>query len=165
MILEKKVEARPEQPYVAIRSRVPMSELPRVIPRGIGEVFGWLGGRGVEPAGAPFIRYNTIDMPRELDVEVGVPVGSPVAGDGRIVAGTLPAGRYGTLLYRGAYSGLMDANRELLEWGEGQGLMWDQSRSPQGDVFRARLEAYLTNPAEEPDESKHETVVAIKLKK
>ena len=45
-----------------------------------GEVFGWLGTRGLAPAGAPFLKYNVIDMVRQLEVEAGVPVAAPVAG-------------------------------------------------------------------------------------
>jgi hypothetical protein len=35
--------------------------------------------------------------------------------------------------------------------------------SYQGDVFGARYESYLTDPAEEPDLARHQTEVAIRL--
>ena len=82
-------------------------------------------------------------------------------GEGKLA--TLPAGRYGTLIYTGLYSGLIDANRQLLDWGAQQGLAWAKWDAPAGDGFVARFEMYFTDPAEEPDESKHETLVAIKL--
>ena len=55
------IVTRAEQPYVAIRARVTMSELPGLADR-LGEVFGWLGARGLAPAGPPFFRYDVIDM-------------------------------------------------------------------------------------------------------
>ena len=67
----------------------------------LGEVFGWLGARGVEPAGAPFFRYCRIDMENTLEIEVGVPVATPVAGEGDVLVGVLPAGRYVEVLHAG----------------------------------------------------------------
>ena len=77
MIKGPKVEERAEQPTLGIRTQVPMSELPKVIPELTGQVFAWMGKNGVEPAGAPFIK-----------------------------PGVLPAGRYATLVYIGDYAGL-----------------------------------------------------------
>jgi DNA-binding transcriptional MerR regulator/uncharacterized protein with PQ loop repeat len=33
---------------------------------GTGEVFAWLGARGLDPAGPPFLKYNVVDMARQL---------------------------------------------------------------------------------------------------
>jgi hypothetical protein len=67
------IVTRGEQPYMAIRAQVTMAELGGLGGR-FGEVFGWLAARGLAPAGAPFCRYNIIDMARELEIDVGVPV-------------------------------------------------------------------------------------------
>ncbi len=32
------------------------------------EVFGWLAARGIQPVGAPFFRYDVVDMERQLTV-------------------------------------------------------------------------------------------------
>jgi hypothetical protein len=99
------IVTRTEQPYVAIRARVPMAELGGLAGH-YPEVFGWLGVRGLAPAGAPFFKYNFIDMERELEVEAGVPNRpqpgtrhEQVADRARVPAGRLgqvqPAGRLG----------------------------------------------------------------------
>jgi len=163
MMTEPKIEDRKAQPYVGIRTQVPMEQLPVVIPQFIGEVAGWLGKQSVSPAGAPFIRYHVINMPGRLDVEVGWPVARPMSGDGRVSAGVLPAGRYAALIYTGDYPGVQDANRVLIEWAQAKGIVWDRWDDPNGDAFRSRYESYFTNPDEEPDRTKHETEVAIKL--
>jgi effector-binding domain-containing protein len=126
-------------------------------------VFGWLAGHGTPPAGAPLIRYLVINMATKLDVEIGVPVARIGPGNGRVSRGVLPAGRYATILYTGPYSGLMDANAALLAWIAAQGLVMDQATTAQGDAFGARVEFYLTDPRAEPDTSKWETEVAIRL--
>ena len=165
MISRPKVEERTEQPYVALRAQAAMHELGTVIPQLLGEVFAWLGTQGAVPEGAPFIRYLVINMAAQLDIEVGVPVAGALSGDDRICAGLLPAGRYASLVYTGPYdgNGLVEANAALLEWGTEQGLVWDTWAAENGDGFGARLESYLTNPNEEPDPTKWETEVAIRV--
>jgi effector-binding domain-containing protein len=162
MMTAPKLDDRAEQPYMAIRTQATMDELGTVIPHLLGDVFAWLRQQDIAPAGAPFIRYLVIDMAAQLDIEVGVPVASAVAGDGRIGAGVLPAGRYASLVYSDVRRGI-EANAALLDWGAEQGLLWDTWTTERGDGFGARLESFLTDPDEEPDPAKWETEVAIRL--
>ncbi len=165
MIGKPKVENRNEQHYVAIRTQVTMQELGDVIPRLHSEVFGWLRNQDKNPlgGGAPFIRYLVIDMERQLDIELAVPVAFPLSGNGRITPGVLPAGRYASLIYTGLVDAI-PANRALLIWGKEQGFVWDQWTTEKGDAFGARIESFLTDPADEPDQEKWETEVAIRIK-
>src|SRR5687768_10924904 len=94
-----KVEDREEQPYVGIRTQVLLKEFGPAIPQLLDEVFSWLGQQGIAPAGAPFVRYHVINMETKMDVEMGVPVATPVSGNGRIKGGIIPAGRYASLIY------------------------------------------------------------------
>jgi effector-binding domain-containing protein len=162
MITEPKLEDRGEQHYVGIRTQVPMRKLKTVIPQLTGEVFAWLEKQGVEPAGAPFIRYHVINMSANMDVELGVPIATAVPGDGRVSAGVLPAGRYAALIYTGLKNGIK-GNAALLDWGAKQGLVWDTYDSENGDGFGARIEYFLTDPKDEPDQKKWETEVAIRV--
>jgi effector-binding domain-containing protein len=127
------------------------------------EVFGWLGQRGSTPAGAPFWKYNLIDMERQLEVEVGVPVGGPMTGDDRVLAGVLPAGKYATLRHVGHPAGLLDATKALPDWAAQQGLSWDVTETAAGERWGGRLEIYETDPAQEPDMDKWETKLAFRL--
>jgi effector-binding domain-containing protein len=162
MMTEPKLEDRNEQPYVGVRTQATMQELDIAIPQGLEEVFAWLGKRGIAPAGAPFVRYLVIDMMALLDIEVGVPVASALPDDGRVHSGTLPAGRYASLIYTGIDNGI-EANAALLNWGAQKGLEWDTWKTEKGDAFGARLESFLTNPDDVPDRAKWETEVAIRL--
>jgi effector-binding domain-containing protein len=162
MNTEPKVDQRAAQPYAGIRTLTTMEGLSTVIPQYTGEVFAWLGQHGIAPTGPPFIRYHIIDMARQLDVEMGVPVASEVSGEGLVQAGVLPAGRYASLVYTDINQGV-PANRTLLQWGEAQGLVWDQWPTAEGDAWGARYESFLTDPNDEPDPAKWETEVAIRL--
>ncbi len=156
MLNESKLEQRNAIPYVAIQTKVsvPFGE---VLGPLWGEVFGWLRSQGIEPAGPPFIRYITIDMPKELALEVGVPVASAVTGNDRISAGTFPAGRYAVALYTGDYSGLQKATAELLAWAEKQKIVFKTTGSGKDEVWAARYESYIADPKEEPNPEKWQT--------
>lgn len=156
------IVTRAEQPYVAIRARVTVAELSGLGAR-FGEVFAWLGTRGLAPAGAPFFRYTVIDMRRRLEVDAGVPVAAAVTGDGRVVSGVLPAGRYATLTHVGPPGELAGVTKTLLDWADAQGLRWDTSPGDNGERWGGRLEIYLTDPAEQPDVSTWQTQLAFRL--
>jgi effector-binding domain-containing protein len=161
MITEPKVDDRAEQHYVGIRTQVPHSAFPQIIPQYLDELFAWLGAREIAPAGPAFMRYHVIDMAGSMDVELGIPVSGAVPSDGRVTAGVIPAGRYASLVYTGLDG--IAGNAALIGWANDQGLRWDRWDDPSGDAFRARVEYYLTDPADEPDPDKWETEVAIKL--
>ena len=158
------IVTRAEQPYVAIRGHVSMAELGAFAVR-TGEVFAWLGSRGLTPAGPPFLKYNVIDMMRQLEVENGVPLTAPVenTGDGEVISGGQHAGRYATVTHVGHPSELAGTTKALLDWAAARGLTWDMSPGETGERWGSRLEFYLTDPREEPDMSKWITQLAFKL--
>lgn len=155
------IQQRDEQPYVGIRTRVPLDGISAAVDQAFPELFGWLGQRGIAPAGAPFIRYHVIDMMTELDIEMGVPVAARAEGDDRVKAGALRAGRYVVLRHVGDFDGLLASNAELQQWAEQQGVALEGSETPAGTAFAGRFEQYLTNPAEEPDPAKWQVDVAF----
>ena len=135
---------RPAQPYVAIREKVTIPFTP-VIDRVMPEVAGWLQARGVDRFGPAVFKYNVIDMPR-LEVEMGFAPQKPLQGGGRVLAGTLPAGRYATLNHWGHYDKLMDATTVLIGWAKEKGIAWDATPEPDGERFASRFELYPNGP-------------------
>jgi effector-binding domain-containing protein len=120
------IVTRADQPYVAIRGQVSMAEIGAFAVR-TPEVYAWLGAHGLPPAGPPFLKYNVIDMMRQLEIDNGMPVAAPVTGDGDVIGGVLPGGRYATVTHVGHPSELVRATTALLDWAAGQGLTWDMS--------------------------------------
>jgi hypothetical protein len=168
------IQDRAAQPYVGVTRTVTMTTIPEVADR-LPELFTWLGERGVTPAGAPFFRYREIDMERELVVEAGVPVDSldaiPDLGTDAMSAdqdsasrphgGVLPAGRYVVVQHHGHPDDLERATGELLAWAAAQGLVWDADDEQRS--WGARVESYLTDPADEPDMTEWDHELAFRL--
>ena len=147
MITEPKIEVRNEQPYVGIQARVTMQQMGKVLPPLWGEVYGWLASKGFGPAGAPLWRYRVIDMEGTMEIDVGVPVAAAAAGDKRIIADIIPAGRYATFIHTGPYEDLMQATADLLTWAGSKGIVWDKwATGPKGESWRARVELLPYRP-------------------
>ncbi len=157
---QPRLDQRPEQPYLGIRTQTPMKGMFKVVGKLFNELNAWAKRIGLRPAGPPFLRYHVIDMAGEMDIEVGIPVETPLLGDGRVSPGRMPAGRYASLVYTGSgYTG----NKTLIEWVRANGYAFDRWDDPKGDAFRGRYETYLTDPALEPRKTRWQVEVAIKL--
>lgn len=165
MTREPNITERVATPYVAITAKVTMDKIGEVVPPLTQQVFAWVRSHGIAPAGAPFWKYNVIDMERGLEIEAGLPLAEPVAGpieaDAPIHAGVLPAGRYVTLRHVGHPKTLMDATARLLKWADDHDLSWDVSPSPEGERWGARLEIYYDEPGQ--DMNDWETELAFRL--
>ena len=160
---EPKLDNRPEKHYMSIHHQTAVGQMGSgFIPKLIGEVFEWLGKNNVEPDGPVFMRYNIINMPGLLDIEIGVPVVAPVKGDGRVTPGVLPAGRYASLIYWDVTQGEA-GNGVLIDWAKDKGIEWDHWEDPKGDAFRSRYEIFIDGPQENPDPTQWRTEVAIKV--
>lgn len=157
------IETRPERAYVGIRTVMAMSDFETQIPTMTTAVTGWLEANDVRPTGTPFLRYHAIDMPRRMDVELGIPVAEAPAVSGEVREGRLPAGRYALLTYHGVEAGI-PANKRLIEWIQEAREEVASSLSAYGEAFESRYETFLVGAAVEPDKSKWETEVALKLR-
>ncbi|MFI7698287.1 GyrI-like domain-containing protein [Nonomuraea sp. NPDC049480] len=154
----------PERPYVGVRRTITMTQFGLVGDR-IGEIIGWLAERGQYPAGAPFFRYDEIDMAADrLVVQAGVPLATPVEGEGDIFADVLPAGRYVAVSHHGHPDQLIGVTDSMLKWAKDQGLTWDMTEKDGTEHWGCRLELYNTNPAEEPDMNNWDTDLQFRLK-
>jgi effector-binding domain-containing protein len=156
-ITEPQLVDRGEQHYVAIRKFVTMAEIGPTLPPLIGDVFAWLAEKGIQPSGAAFWRYNVVDMEKKLEIDVAVPVASPVKGDGQIIADVLPAGRYAVMLHTGHPAELEEATANLLAWAEKNNVQWKMN----GERWGGRVEWYYSDPDIEPDMTKWETELAF----
>ena len=101
MIGEPRIVKRTEQPYIGIRMQAPFRGMFAQVNKQFPTLDKWLRQHGIPPAGPRFLRYHVIDMAGEMNIEVGVPVATPLPGDGRVKPGLLPAGHYASLIYIG----------------------------------------------------------------
>jgi effector-binding domain-containing protein len=155
-----KIDTRPKQVYMGIRTITPFKGMSQAIGKLSDEMNAWAEEHRVKPSGPPFLRYHVIDMRGFMDIEFCFPVRKSLPEDDQVKAGVLPAGRYASLIYSG---GGISGNRALIEWVRSQGLEFDRWDTEQGDNFRSRYETYLTDPQVEPRKSRWQIEVAIKL--
>jgi effector-binding domain-containing protein len=155
-----KIDTRPKQAYMGIRTIAPFKGMFKVVGSLSDELNAWVNENKIKTSGPPFLRYHVIDMRGFMDIEFGFPVRKALPDDGRVRAGVLPAGRYASLIFSG---GGISGNRALIEWVRAQGLEFDRWDTEQGDNFRSRYEKYLTDPKVEPRKSRWQIEVAIKL--
>ncbi|MGJ6979191.1 GyrI-like domain-containing protein [Aestuariimicrobium soli] len=151
------VEA-PEVPWVGVSHQVTMQQMDQPA-KSFATVAAWLAERGIAPEGPPFYKYEVIDMAAELTVVAGFAVPEPQPGDGTVISGTLPAGRYLTVSHTGHPDELEEVTRQLLAWADEQGLAFDCT--PDQREWAARLEFYAND--DDPDMSTWETELAFKL--
>jgi len=159
---QPRIVTRDEQPYVAIAATVTMDDIAAAADR-LPEVMAWVAARGLARAGAPFFKYDVIAMPDRLQMQVGAPLRELVEGEGDIVAGLLPAGRYAMVSHIGHPKELMGVTTDLLAWADRQGLAFDMTSSPDGERWGCRLEAYHSDPRLVPDMAQWHTDLLFRL--
>jgi effector-binding domain-containing protein len=163
---EPQIEERAEQPYLGIRCEL-TDGIRTAVDKAFPRLFGWLGEHGVTPSGPPFIRFREVDHDGEpLEIEVASPVegAAEPPEDAPVRAGTLPAGRYATLLHVGPYSheslpDLGDAQAALRDWTGQRGIVTHRP-SERGSSLPCCVEHYRIGPPMEQDWTKWETELA-----
>jgi effector-binding domain-containing protein len=129
-----------DQSTAIVRITVPRSEIRSVMGPGRAELMAVLARQGVIPTGPWFTHHLKMDS-KIFDFEIGVPVLGPVAAEGRVTTGRLPAATVARTIYHGPYEGLSSAWQQFEDWIAGQGRKSDPSL----------WETYLTDPAADPD--------------
>jgi effector-binding domain-containing protein len=162
MLSLPKILPQASRTYVAITETIAMTDFDQKASTLLAEVYGWLAARGIAVTGPALLRHNFISPACDLEIEFGVEVAGPVAGDGRVMPGVMPAGDYGVLRYTGNYDQLFEVNAVLVGWAKERGVQWDVASGPEGDRFAARVEYYHTDPAANPDPATWVSEVMIK---
>ncbi|MCM8747763.1 GyrI-like domain-containing protein [Thermomicrobiaceae bacterium CFH 74404] len=128
------------QMAAVIHLTVSRDEIQDVMGPAFQELLDVVTAQGIAPAGPWFTHHLRLD-PDVFDFEVGLPVTTAVAAEGRVRPGWLPAGRVAQTVYHGDYEELGVAWAEFDAWIAAQGY------TPGPDVW----ERYLTGPDTSPD--------------
>jgi effector-binding domain-containing protein len=103
-----KIQQLDPQSVLSIRATVRIDQLGEAMGDRIQALRDYLQQHGAHPAGPPYVRYHTFGE-TETDLETGIPVAGPVAGEGRIAGGELPGGPAITTWHMGPHDKLGDA--------------------------------------------------------
>jgi effector-binding domain-containing protein len=133
---------KPERSYLGIRFETPFGGMFAVITKTLKELRKWSKENSLSEEGPYFVRYYYCDMTDIMDVEVGLMTNSGHGGQGRIKPGSLPRGKYATLVYKG--NGLR-GNQALMKWATENGVTFDPIDVRKKETYICRYEAYLTD--------------------
>jgi effector-binding domain-containing protein len=137
---------------LAIRFRAPVSELSSHFGPVYGRIMAYLDQLGAAPAGPVYAAYHNMDM-ADLDVEAGIEVARPTAGQGEIIACKVPAATVAVHHFHGPYDDLPKGWEALCTWVAAQGYQ----------VAGPAYEWYVDDPAEVPPaELKTDLVMAVR---
>lgn len=156
-----KIYQRDTVHYMGIRIQTPFSGMFAEVEKLRKELSKWFKSQEIASHGHALLRFHVVDMEGIMDIEYGIVVDDPLAGDDRVKPASLPAGRYASLIYsRYALRG----NKALIAFIRENNLPADQWHDAMGDAFGCRFEMYLTDPKIEHRKSKWDVEVAIRLK-
>ena len=186
MPLEFATQQLDAQPIVGIRMTTTTDKLAEIMGPLFGEVYGYIQHNGQQPAGMPLSIYHRMEGGplvdaecaqedcscdadaecaqedcscdadaesahpeggHELELECAVPVHAPMEGTGRVQPSELPTCKAATVTHLGPYDDLPKTWSALTQWMGSQGLQ----------PAAAPWEVYVTDPTEEPDQSKWRT--------
>ncbi len=167
MDLDIRIQERQITHYVGLHSIARLTEFGdpggpnSLIPR----VFGWLADNDIAPLSGPLYIYRRIGEPSNpIDLTVAIPVAAPVEPSSGLVLGSLPAGRYVVGRHVGHPDGIAASQREVMQWAEAQQFDLDVLHDGDGDVWAARADHFLTDPAQVPDASQWVTELIFKIR-
>ncbi len=100
------------QPTAVVRRRAHLDELKTVVPHACGEVWEYFRANQLPRPG----RHVALYLDGEINLEVGVEVAQPIAGDSNVVNSCTPAGPVATTEHLGPYDRLGDAHAAICRW-------------------------------------------------
>ena len=151
---------KPERTYLGIRFEAPFDGMFALVTVALKEMRKWSKENSLSDEGPYFLKYYHTDMKGIMDVEVGLVTNSGLVGQGRIKPGSLPKGRYATLVYRG--NGLR-GNQALMKWSTDNGITFDHLVPTDLESYTCRYEAYLTDYRIEPRKLLWDVELSIKI--
>jgi len=150
---EIRIETIESQPVMAVTEKGAVEDIGTLMGNALKQVDEYLTNQNEEAVGPPFARYLKVDG-NQMTFEAGYPVKELLIGTEKVRPGDLPVGEVASVIHEGSYDSLDQTHEILRHWIAGQ------EKVPAG----APWEVYLTDPNEEEDVSKWQTLVRWPVK-
>jgi effector-binding domain-containing protein len=150
---EVAVKSIPAQAVASVRDTIALGDLGQLF----GELFGYLGQRGIAPTGAPVGIYHSHEFSESaMDVEVAAPVAAEPPSAGRVSGRTLPAvNEMACVVHQGGYDTIGGTYGQVMAWIEANGYQ----------VAGPTREVYIQGPESGDDASTYITEVQVPVVK
>jgi effector-binding domain-containing protein len=112
MQYQVRLEQLSSRPLAVVRRRAGLQELANVVPEACGAVWSILRTQQIQGAG----RHVALYWDDQINLEVGVELGTPFAGCGDVVGSATPAGTVATTVHLGPYDRLAEAHQAIRRW-------------------------------------------------
>jgi hypothetical protein len=132
------IERRDELRYCALPTTLLGAEVPRQVREAYQALDTYLGERNLEDRGPSIIRYRRRSEEGPLDVVVG--------------------------WHNGPYSRIAETTREIIAWGDDQGVTWETDPDAGGDRWASWFELYLTEPSYGPEGPRGSVEVCVGIR-
>lgn len=141
------------QKALVIKADMPTAE----IGQKMGEIYEFLFNYTVQnqitPVGPPFAVYLSFDPEGNTVFEAGVPIAEEASGSGEVEYREYPATKAVSMLYTGPYEEMAPTYEKIMKYIsennlKSKGMCW---------------EIYLTDPNEEPDPAKYQTIISFPI--
>lgn len=149
-ITKKKIT---ETPFLFMKRQVKPEEISDALASMFVPVFQFATAAGVSFAGRPTARYLSFG-PGLVTIVAGMPIESPIEGNGDIKMGVLPGGEVAATMHKGPYDQLNLAHEAIQTW------MIENDE----EVGGAPWEVYISDPGEVPNPAEWLTEVIHPLK-
>ena len=129
-----------DTPTAVVRRRASAQQLSNVVPEACGIVWDALRAQGIRGG-----RHVALYLDDQINLEVGVELDKPFAGEGEVVGSALPAGTVATAVHFGPYGRLHAAHQAILDWCANHG---HALAGPNWEIYGHWLDAWNSDPSQ-----------------
>jgi len=138
----------PEFNYISMRNEVELENVSTQMGQVYSELMNLIDRHDLVMTDMPYAIYHKIDGNR-IDLECGIPVDYSIETQEPVLSGKMPSRTYAAADHIGSYETLDQTHSFIQQWIPENGLT----------LAGSPMEKYLTNPQQQPDESKWVTVI------
>ncbi len=138
----------PEFNYISVRDEVELEAVSTQMGQVYSQLMNLIERHDLVMTDMPFAIYHKIDGNR-IDLECGIPVDYGIDPQGAVLSGKMPSRTYAVADHIGSYENLDQTHSFIQRWIPENGL----------SLAGSPMEKYLTDPQQQPDESKWVTVI------